>query len=148
MLRCTTSRLLRSSSTRSTPRTSLLARQTISRRLSTAAPTTAEVWGPRIALISLPLGTGAGLYVWRNYDELVGGTGKKAGMNLNDDDVPRSQFRKSYRLDRSLGKGGFGEVWLAIEKGTGKKVAVKILSLKHLPRAMVEQEVTAMRRCG
>ena len=52
MLRCTTSRLLRSSSTRSTPRTSLLARQTISRRLSTAAPTTAEVWGPRIGRLT------------------------------------------------------------------------------------------------
>ena len=48
----------------------------------------------------------------------------------------------------AAGKGAVLQVWLAIEKGTGKKVAVKILSLKHLPRAMVEQEVTAMRRCG
>jgi serine/threonine protein kinase len=27
-------------------------------------------------------------------------------------------------------------------------VAVKVLSLKQLPRSMVEQEITAMRRCG
>ena len=67
---------------------------------------------------------------------------------MDQEDVPRFQFNKQYKLVRSLGKGGFGEVWLGIERATGRKVAVKILSLKQLPRSMVEQEVTAMRRCG
>ena len=63
-------------------------------------------------------------------------------------EVPRSQLTKRYNLEKSLGKGGFGEVWLATDRRTGQKVAVKVLSLKQLPRSMVEQEITAMRRCG
>ena len=61
-------------------------------------------------------------------------------------DVPRSKLTARYTFKQSLGKGGFGEVWLATDNATGAQVAVKVLSLKQLPRAMVEQEVTAMRR--
>jgi serine/threonine protein kinase len=51
-------------------------------------------------------------------------------------------------MEKLLGKGGFGEVWLATERASGRRVAVKILSMASLPRSMIEQEITAMRRCG
>ena len=51
-------------------------------------------------------------------------------------------------MKKSLGKGGFGEVWLALDVSSGKEVAIKVLSMKQLPRSMVEQEITAMQRCG
>jgi len=55
---------------------------------------------------------------------------------------------RRYEFKKCLGKGGFGDVWLAIEVATGKKVAVKKMSLENQSRAMVEQEVSALRRCG
>lgn len=118
------------------------------RQLSASASSaSASVWGPRIALASLPIGTAAGLYLWRKWDS--GGQLNNNTTRVEDaDSVPRSAFDRQYKLMRSLGKGGFGEVWLAVEKGTGRNVAVKILSLKQLPRSMVEQEITAMRRTG
>jgi hypothetical protein len=104
-------------------------------------------WGARIALVSVPLGAGAGFYVWRNWDTLA--SGSTSGSNSwTSGEVPRSQFESRYVIKKSLGKGGFGEVWLAVDVSTGKEVAVKVLSLKQLPRAMVEQEITAMRRVG
>ena len=63
-------------------------------------------------------------------------------------DVPRALCAEKYELTSKLGKGGFGEVWVGIEKATGRLVAVKVLSLKMQPRNMIEQEVHAMRRCG
>jgi hypothetical protein len=110
-----------------------------------------EGWAPRLALASLPLGTGAGLYLWRNWEDLMGGP--SGGSELTSGsrtmtEMTRIQFDRRYKLVSSLGKGGFGEVWLATDRATGQKVAVKVLSMKQLPRALVEQEVTAMRRCG
>lgn len=123
-------------------------------RQMSGAPSSASTAGmrggwARVALASLPIG--GGLYVWQNWAELIGqvpGKGKTSSGTLEMDEMTRSQFERRYRLASSLGKGGFGEVWLATETSTGRKVAVKLLSMKQLPRALVEQEVTAMRRCG
>ena len=98
----------------------------------------------RVALAVLPVG--AGLYAWRNWDTLTDTT--SGSTSWTSGEVPRSQFESKYVLKKSLGKGGFGEVWLAVDVASGKEVAVKVLSLKQLPRTMVEQEITAMRRCG
>ena len=120
------------------------------RRLSasSSSASAASLWAPRLALVALPIGTGAALYVWRNWPDGEGGRDGLSTRWEDDDMIPRAKFERRYKLVKSLGKGGFGEVWLAVEKGSGKKVAVKVLSLKQLPRAMVEQEITAMRRCG
>ena len=64
------------------------------------------------------------------------------------DAVPRARLRSRYNFKKSLGKGGFGEVWLAVDKSSGKPVAIKVLSLQHLPRGEIEKEIKAMRRCG
>ncbi|EOD17295.1 hypothetical protein EMIHUDRAFT_458993 [Emiliania huxleyi CCMP1516] len=53
-----------------------------------------------------------------------------------------------YAFEKRIGQGGFGDVWLARDAKSGRQVAVKLISLEKLPRAMVEVEVEAMRRCG
>jgi len=62
--------------------------------------------------------------------------------------MTRSQLESRYKMEKRIGQGGFGDVWLARDTRTGRRVAVKLLPLDRLPRRMVEQEVEAMRRCG
>jgi serine/threonine protein kinase len=99
-------------------------------------------WGTRVALMSVPAATFVGAYLWRHW----GGNSDDPFVEPNE--VPRAHFDKKYELKRSLGKGGFGEVWLAVERSSGREVAVKVLPLKVLPRSFVEQEVNALRRVG
>ena len=66
----------------------------------------------------------------------------------DDVEMSRAQLSARYDFKKRLGKGGFGDVWLCIDRTTKREVAVKVLSLEHLPRAMVEQEVLALRKCG
>jgi hypothetical protein len=55
--------------------------------------------------------------------------------------MTRSQLESRYKMEKRIGQGGFGDVWLARDTRTGRRVAVKILPLDRLPRRMVEQEV-------
>ena len=111
-----------------------------------AGNATFAAWAPRVALAAVPISVGAGLYVWRNWDN--GSDARSRATAWTTGEIPRSQFESRYRLKKSLGKGGFGEVWLALDVSSGKEVAIKVLSMKQLPRSMVEQEITAMQRCG
>ena len=98
------------------------------RLLSTAAQGAGTSWGRRAAALSLPVATFAGIYMWRHW----GGASIDDGSSFADsNEVPRAHFDKKYELKRSLGKGGFGEVWLAVERSSGRQVAVKVPYAAH-----------------
>ena len=102
---------------------------------------------PLIAGVALGVAGGGSWLAYQQYQvRAVPSSSSSRPEDMGE--VPRSHLVRRYTLEKSLGKGGFGEVWLATDRRTGQKVAVKVLSLKHLPRTMVEQEITAMRRCG
>ena len=46
-----------------------------------------------------------------------------------------------YILDKTLGSGGFGKVKLAIHEYTGSKVAIKIISKKHIKSSKVSSKI-------
>jgi serine/threonine protein kinase len=71
-----------------------------------------------------------------------------ADSYVEESAMTRLQLEMRYKMEKRIGQGGFGDVWLARDTRTGRRVAVKILALDRLPRRMVEQEVEAMRRCG
>ena len=62
--------------------------------------------------------------------------------------MSRTVVKTKYELKQKLGKGGFGDVYLGVDRGTGRMVAIKILSVANQPKAMVDAEVSAMRRAG
>ena len=52
----------------------------------------------------------------------------------------RGQHLDRYRLDRKLGQGAFGEVWLATETGAGdfqRKVAIKLITATDPGRVVI-----------
>ena len=79
----------------------------------------------------------AGFYVWHHWEEMTRGAGSNSSA-WTTGEISRSHFESRYQFKKSLGKGGFGEVWLAVDLSSGKEVAVKVLSLKQLPLTMVE----------
>jgi len=42
----------------------------------------------------------------------------------------------NYEMGKKLGEGGFGQVYLAIDKSNGKKVAIKLLSVLDHPMSL------------
>jgi len=61
---------------------------------------------------------------------------------IEETTLTRTQLEARYTMEKRIGQGGFGDVWLARDTRTGRRVAIKILPLERLPRKMVEQEVT------
>ncbi len=56
-------------------------------------------------------------------------------------DPPRPEV-PGYEIERQLGAGSYGEVWLAIHKNTGRKVAIKFFSrFKGLDWPLLKREV-------
>ena len=76
------------------------------RQLSASASSaSASVWGPRIALASLPIGTAAGLYLWRKWDS--GGQLNNNTTRVEDADSDRVRddggaIRRLERFDLRL----------------------------------------------
>lgn len=63
------------------------------------------------------------------------------GSSNDDSDLP-DELRQRYTLSRVLGKGACGEVKLAFEKGSCKKVAVKIIQKKKFSAGGRHQQVS------
>jgi predicted Ser/Thr protein kinase len=58
-------------------------------------------------------------------------------LQLDDDPTPRPAFRQigKFRLERELGRGGMGVVYLSRQEDLGRAVALKVLPLNALPDA-------------
>ena len=65
-----------------------------------------------------------------------------------DVDISRAAVNARYELKAKLGKGGFGDVFVAVDKSSGQLVAIKVLSVAAQPKEMIEAEAYAMRRIG
>jgi 5'-AMP-activated protein kinase catalytic alpha subunit len=53
---------------------------------------------------------------------------------------------ENYEMGKKLGEGGFGQVYLATDKSSGKKVAIKLLSVLDHPLSphMMNKEIEAL----
>jgi serine/threonine protein kinase len=53
---------------------------------------------------------------------------------------------ENYEMGKKLGEGGFGQVYLATDKSSGKKVAIKLLSVLEHPLSphMMNKEIEAL----
>jgi serine/threonine protein kinase len=81
----------------------------------------------------------------------VGGEGFDQTVVQDDAERARSKDRSEalprpevpgYEMERQLGAGSYGEVWLAIHKNTGRKVAIKFFSrFKGLDWPLLKREV-------
>jgi serine/threonine protein kinase len=58
---------------------------------------------------------------------------------LNVADAPRAPKLKGFQFRRRLGKGGFGEVWLAFDVNLQSERAIKLLPRDRLTQAEIEQ---------
>jgi len=81
--------------------------------------------------------------------------GARPGAGDADDDGPpigatttAEAFYGRYELRRLLGKGSFGEVWMATDAATGATVAVKKIRYDPKSARLVQAEVDAMHACG
>lgn len=63
-------------------------------------------------------------------------------------DVERSQLDATYEYVCCLANGGSATVWKAIERATGRLVAIKVVDKKLLPASLLNMEVLCMQRCA
>ena len=59
-----------------------------------------------------------------------------------------NEFHTRYDLLKELGKGGYARVMLALDRRTGKEVAVKIFDPKCATAHEIQQEVNILERLG
>jgi len=61
-------------------------------------------------------------------------------------------YLRTLHIEKLLGSGGMGVVWLTTERGSGRKVALKVmrhdLAEPEVARARFETEIEAARRCA
>ena len=124
-------------------------------RFASAASSAASSGGGRLAAAGLAAAAAAaaGYGAWQlqlgaGEDEAAPLSGGGGGGGVPEASLTRRQLEAIYAFEKRIGQGGFGDVWLARDAKSGRQVAVKLISLEKLPRAMVEVEVEAMRRCG
>src|SRR3990172_11811711 len=66
---------------------------------------------------------------------------ERASSKDRSEALPRPEVA-GYEMERQLGAGSYGEVWLAIHKNTGRKVAIKFFSrFKGLDWPLLKREV-------
>ncbi len=66
---------------------------------------------------------------------------ERARSKGRSETLPRPEV-PGYEIERQLGAGSYGEVWLAIHKNTGRKVAIKFFSrFKGLDWPLLKREV-------
>ena len=59
------------------------------------------------------------------------GTAEPTAIGANDQDLSAGTEVGEYRIERVLGKGGFGVVYAAVQPVIGKQVAIKLLARKY-----------------
>ena len=73
---------------------------------------------------------------------------KQAVLPGEDESLTATQLRGRFEFKKRLGTGAFGEVWLAVDSVSGRRVAIKVMSLANMERATVQREIDAMRKIG
>jgi len=63
-------------------------------------------------------------------------------------DATRAEVEALYEFQACLASGGSGSVWRAIERSTGRAVAIKVIDKKLLLPSLLNMEVYAMQRCA
>jgi serine/threonine protein kinase len=63
-------------------------------------------------------------------------------------DVTRGDVEALYEFQTCLASGGSGTVWRAVERATGRAVAIKVIDKKLLLPSLLNMEVYAMQRCA
>ena len=97
-----------------------------------------------MGVAAVPLGV-IGTWIWIHHQ---GSDPPKSHLLEEDADISRAAVNARYELKAKLGKGGFGDVFVAVDNQTGQLVAIKILSVAAQPKEMIEAEAYAMRRIG
>lgn len=63
-------------------------------------------------------------------------------------DVSRVDMEALYSFQTCLASGGSGSVWRAVERSSGRTVAIKVIDKKQLLPSLLNMEVYAMQRCS
>ena len=63
-------------------------------------------------------------------------------------DAVREEIEDLYEFISCLASGGSATVWRAIERSTGRAVAIKVIDKKLLPSSLLNLEVSSMQRCA
>jgi carbon catabolite-derepressing protein kinase len=88
---------------------------------------------------------GAGYHSGSMNAAVMGGTGAPEGAAPLRDKMRTEQRIGAYNIVKTLGEGSFGKVKLAVHRGTGQRVALKIIPRKKLisrdMQGRVEREI-------
>ena len=63
-------------------------------------------------------------------------------------DAEREELEAIYEFVSCLASGGSATVWRAVERSTGRPVAIKVIDKKLLPPSLLNMEVYSMQRCA